>query len=286
MKLFINLHKDTFLVRFYNCNFEAYNPTELNKYQFMKSLFILCSISIILFSCKPTENKLSAQEIIDKSIKVTGVDKIKNATLSFDFRDRSYKAIRYNGKFALERITKTDSVDIKDVLFNDGFQRFINNLPYAVLDSMAIKYSESINSVHYFSVLPYGLNDKAVQKKLLEESTIKGAEYYKIQITFAQEGGGVDYDDVFIYWIDKKDFKIDYLAYTFHVNGGGMRFREVRKEHAIQGIILADYNNYKPKDSNIELTSLDKTFEKGELIKASEINLENIEIELINLQQN
>lgn len=284
MKLFINLYKDTFLVRFYNCNFDGYNTTELNKYQFMKSLFILCSISIVLFSCKPIENELSTQEIIDKSIKVTGVDKIKNAKLSFDFRDKHYVALRNEGVFKLNRSFVENNDTIEDVLSNSGFIRFKNSKPIIVLDSMAKKYSESINSVHYFSVLPFGLNDKAVQKKLLGETTIKRTEYYKIQITFAEEGGGVDYDDVFIYWIDKKDFKIDYLAYTFHVNGGGMRFREVRKEHAIQGIILADYNNYKPKESNIKLTSLDKTFEKGELIKASEINLENIEIELINLQ--
>ena len=100
---------------------------------------------------------------------------------------------------------------------------------------MAIKFSESVNSVHYFSILPYGLNDKAVQKKLLGETKIRGDNYYKIQITFSKENGGVDFDDIFIYWIRKGDFKIGYIAYLFHTNGGGMRFREVRKEHIIAG---------------------------------------------------
>ncbi len=116
------------------------------------------------------------------------------------------------------------------------------------------------------------------QKKLLKDTNLKGEEYYKVQITFAQEGGGVDYDDVFIYWVGKEDFKIDYLAYTFHVNGGGMRFREVRKEHFINGIRLVDYNNYKPQNLSIELNLLDREFENNQLIKASEINLVNIEV--------
>ncbi len=188
------------------------------------------------------------------------------------------QAIRNAGTYSLRRISKIKDFHTEDQLSNNGFQRLINAHPSSVPDSMAVKYSESINSVHYFSVLPHGLNDGAVQKKLLEETTIKGEKYYKIQITFAQEGGGVDFDDVFVYWIGKKDFKIDYLAYTFHVNGGGKRFREVRKEHLVNGVRFVDYNNFKPKNRSAELTTLDKAFENGELIKASEINLENIQI--------
>ena len=57
-----------------------------------------------------------------------------------------------------------------------------------------------------------------------------------------------------------------------------MRFREVRKEHLIEGTRLLDYNNFKPKDTNTKLPDLDKAFENNKLIKASEINLENIKI--------
>ena len=244
----------------------------------MKPLFILCFISIFLFSCKPLENNLSAQEIIDASIRVSGVDKIGNATLSFNFRDTFYVASRNNGRFELNRFFIKNNDTINDVLSNSGFKRIKNSKPLQIPDAMAIKFSESVNSVHYFSILPYGLNDKAVQKKLLGETKIRGDNYYKIQITFSKENGGVDFDDIFIYWIRKGDFKIGYIAYLFHTNGGGMRFREVRKEHIIAGISFVDYDNYKPKNSNIKLENLDKIFEKGELEKISEINLKDIKI--------
>ena len=244
----------------------------------MKPLFILCFISIFLFSCKPLENNLSAQEIIDASIRVSGVDKIANATLSFNFRDTFYVASRNNGRFELNRFFIKNNDTINDVLSNSGFKRIKNSKPLQIPDAMAIKFSESVNSVHYFSILPYGLNDKAVQKKLLGETKIRGDNYYKIQITFSKENGGVDFDDIFIYWIRKGDFKIGYIAYLFHTNGGGMRFREVRKEHIIAGISFVDYDNYKPKNSNIKLENLDKIFEKGELEKISEINLKDIKI--------
>jgi hypothetical protein len=244
----------------------------------MKPVFLLFIFSIALISCKPEEKTLTAQQIIDKSIEISGASKVPNSTLFFNFRDKKYIAQRNQGEFKLRRISNMDSFITEDILTNTGFTRLVNAHPAEVADSMALKYSESINSVHYFSVLPHGLNDGAVQKKLLENATIKGKDYYKVQITFAQEGGGVDFDDVFIYWIGKKDFKIDYLAYTFHVNGGGKRFREVRKEQVVNGIRFVDYNNYKPKNINAELSTLDTAFENGELIKASEINLENIKV--------
>ena len=149
---------------------------------------------------------------------------------------------------------------------------------------MAVKYSESVNSVHYFSILPYGLNDQAVNKKRLEDVYIKDKPYYKIEITFNQEGGGVDYEDVFIYWIDQQSFTIDYLAYTFHVNGGGKRFREVTKKHIVNGRQFVDYNNYKPKNADVKLSTLDILFLRGELLKISEINLENIQVKLLDVQ--
>ena len=245
---------------------------------FLTYRFLCCLFLVSLTSCKTDKKLLTAQQIIDNSINMSGVDKIHNSTLSFNFRDKIYIAERNSGVFVLKRISEMKEVQIEDQLSNQGFQRLINSRPSIVADSMAVKYIESINSVHYFSILPYGLNDKAVQKKLLGETKIRGDNYYKIQITFSKENGGVDFDDIFIYWIRKGDFKIGYIAYLFHTNGGGMRFREVRKEHIIAGISFVDYDNYKPKNSNIKLENLDKIFEKGELEKISEINLKDIKI--------
>ena len=206
------------------------------------------------------------------------MDKIANAKLSFNFRDKHYVALRNNGRFELNRVFINNNDTIIDVLSNSGFKRIKNSEPIQIQDAKASKLSESVNSVHYFSILPYGLNDKAVQKKLLGESKIKGDKYYKIEITFSKENGGVDYDDIFIYWIKKENFKIGFVAYRYNTNGGGIRFREVRKEQFIAGISLVDYNNYKPINSSIKLNNLDRIFQKGELEKISEIKLEDIKI--------
>ena len=244
--------------------------------RYLAVLLLLC-----LMACEPSEQKLTAQEIIDKTILFSGADKVANSKITFKFRENSYAAIRKKGIFKLFRTYRKDSLIIKDVLKNNGYERSINAKLVNVADSMIAKYRNSINSVHYFSVLPFGLNAAAVNKKLLKSATLKGKEYYKIEVTFSKEGGGDDFDDVFIYWIGKEDFLVDYLAYSYHTNGGGKRFRVLKEQCIKNGIRFVDYHNYKPLNEFVSLVDVDQAFESNGLIKVSEIILKDIEVALL-----
>ena len=240
-------------------------------------------VLILFFSiyANPLKAQLTANEIINTSITNSGAFKIANSKITFKFRDKEYAAIRQGGNFKLFRDYVKDSITIDEVLTNDGYKRLINGQAIKVSDSLVSKYSNAINSVHYFSVLPYGLNDKAVRKRLLPSSTIKGKEYYKIEITFSEDGGGEDFEDVFIYWIGKEDFLVDYLAYSYHTNGGGKRFRVLKEQCNKNGIRFVDYHNYKPLNKSISLINIDKTFEDNQLKKVSEIILEDIKVDIL-----
>jgi hypothetical protein len=245
--------------------------------RYLIGILLLC-----LMACKTSEKKLTAQEIIDKTIVFSGADKVANSKISFEFRSNSYAAFRENGTFQLFRSYRKDTLLVEDVLKNNGYQRFINSQAVKVSDSMISRYSNSINSVHYFSVLPFGLNNTAVHKKLLKPTTLKGEEYYKIEITFSKQGGGDDFDDVFIYWIGKEDFLVDYLAYSYHTNSGGKRFRVLKEQCIKNGIRFVDYHNYKPLNKAIPLVDIDQEFENNRLTKVSEIVLKDIEVTLLN----
>ena len=65
-------------------------------------------------------------------------------------------------------------------------------------------YSESLNSVIYFALLPYKLSDKAVKVSYKQDVSILGKDYFEIEVTFDVEGGGKDHDDKFYYWVDKE----------------------------------------------------------------------------------
>ncbi|MEP5339719.1 MAG: DUF6503 family protein [Algibacter sp.] len=242
------------------------------------SRFICVLFVVIIVSCT-SKNKLDSSVIINKSITVSGGHEIDSTRITFDFRGKHYIAKRYAGDFLYGRVSVLASDSIFDILTNDGFERFINGEKVVVHDTMATKYSSSINSVHYFSVLPYGLNSKAVNKKYLGKIIIKGLEFYKIEVTFQENGGGEDFDDVFFYYVDVNDFKVKYLAYSYNEDDGlGFRFREAYNERFIEGIRFVDYNNYKPKSTYQNLEGIDQLFENDLLELLSKIELKNIKV--------
>ena len=249
----------------------------------MKYMFYAL-IVLIVFSCKNEENlkSLSALEIINKSIEVSGGKRFENSLIKFIFRDRSYVAKRLKGETSMVRMFIDSNDTITDFLSNSEYKRMIGDSYVKVSDSMAKLYSASVNSVHYFSVLPYGLNDAAVNKSLLGKERIGAKYYYKIKVTFDKEGGGEDFEDVFIYWVDSHSFKTVYIAYSYNENNGvGMRFREAFNERYINGIRFVDYNNYKSEDNLVKLIDLANAYEQNQLKLLSKVELESINVELI-----
>jgi len=245
----------------------------------MKKLIFILTIVTLLVSCKQ-ETQPNAQDIVDSAIEVASGNIIATSTISFDFRDKHYKAIRNNGIFQLEREFKDSTDVIKDMFNNKEYKRFVNNVQIKVPDSMAVKYTNSVNSVHYFIVLPFGLNDDAVIKTYIDEVSIKEKSYHKIKVTFKKVGGGKDFEDVFVYWFNVKNYKLDYLAYLTYNSDRSidLRFREAYNERYVNGIRFVDYNNYKPEKMSVDLMSLDEMFKNNELVLLSKIENKNISV--------
>lgn len=243
----------------------------------MNKITLLIIFSFLFISCNQKE--LDANQIVSKAIEVSGGKRYDSAKISFTFRDKHYKSTRNNGEFQLERFQK-DSLgnEIIDVVNNNGFKRSKNNQEIKLADSTASAYSNSVNSVHYFVQLPYGLNGDAVNKKLLGKDSIKGKEYYEIKLTFNQEGGGTDYEDEYLYWINTNTFTVDYLAYSYHVNEGGIRFRAAFNPRMVNGLRFVDYKNFAEDDLSTPLENLDELYEAGELKLFSEIITDDVEV--------
>lgn len=247
----------------------------------MKKITFLLFVFAV-FACKNTETKSpkTAQEIVDLAIEKACNGNCDNSIVSFDFRKKAYQVVRSNGKFQLTRIAKDSIATITDVVNNDGLKRYMNELEVTVKDTLVTPISDGVNSVFYFAQLPYGLNDTAAKKQLLDEVTINNELYYSLKVTFNEEGGGTDFDDEFIYWIHKTNFTVDFLAYSYAVNGGGIRFREAYNPRVVKGIRFVDYRNFKPLSKKSALETLPRLFENKGLKLLSTIETENVQVSL------
>lgn len=230
---------------------------------------------LLLYACT---SRTDPQRIIDRAIEVAGGEKFDKGTIEFDFRNRHYISHRDHGTYSLERVFKDSANIVHDYLTNDGFHREINDQPASVPDTMAVKYARSVNSTLYFALLPYGLNDPSVRKKYLGTASIDDEQYFVIQVSFGQEGGGEDFNDVFIYWIHEARYTLDYMAYLYYTDGGGLRFRKATNPRKVGGILFQDYINYMPKDDSVTIDQMESLFKRRELEELSRIELTNITV--------
>lgn len=240
----------------------------------------LIFIVFLFASCVNESEGLTANEIVDKAIENAGGERYKSAEIDFVFRKRKYSSKREGGRFQLERImTDSSGNKIHDVLDNEGLERYVNDSAVQLADTLKTQISNSVNSVHYFVHLPFGLNAPAANKKLIGKDSIDGREYYEVKVTFSQNGGGTDHEDEYLYWIDTQTYKVDYLAYNFETNDGGIRFRKAYNPRIIKGIRFVDYQNYKYEDLSTPLSQLDSLYEARELELLSLIETENVEVD-------
>lgn len=244
-------------------------------------------LSLALVACEPEEPPEPppanpAQAVVDQAIAEHSGTVLDHAVIEFDFREFHYTITRDGGRYRYERtFTDTTGAAIHDVLDNHGITRTVDGEPIALTQEETNRIATPLNSVPYFALLPYNLNDPAVQKRYLGEVMLAGEPYNKIEVTFQQEGGGRDFEDRFIYWFHRERHTMDYLAYSFHVDDGGTRFREAYNVRTIGGVRFADYHNFASDSLQAPgdpIEQYDMLMEQTDLELLSDIVLENVTV--------
>ena len=236
-------------------------------------------IAVLLFlpllGCKHEE---TADSVVKKSIDYYFPSGLEGKKITFDFRDRTYSVERNPDKYLYTRSFEDSLGIVKDKLINSSdFARLVNNEEIPVSEEWAKKYTSSVNSVLYFFQLPYVLTDPAAHKTLMPDATINGKTYWSVKISFSEEQGGVDHEDEYIYWISKDEYSMDYLAYNYIVDGGGVRFREAINQRRIDDLLFQDYINYEV-EIGTPLDRIPDLFMEGKLKELSRIINENISV--------
>ncbi|GAB2595005.1 DUF6503 family protein [Spirosoma areae] len=238
-----------------------------------RTALFLCFSLLAVIACQPKNNP---RKIIDEAINAHGGDAYQNKRIEFDFRQFHLVLEQQDGRFRYTR-THRDSTGtrIEEVLTNDGLTRTLNGQRQALDTTQTKKYSEAVNAVAYFALLPHKLADPAVLADYIGESRIEGQTYDKIRVQFRAEDGGNDHGDTFFYWFNQQSHTMDYLAYS----EGGPRFRKAINPQIIGGIRFQDYINYKgdPNDTT-SVSNYDRRYEAHQLPELSRIEQKNIRV--------
>lgn len=225
---------------------------------------------------KPVE--LSPNEIVAESYAFHGCEKINSESITFDFREFHFQYLHTDtGLVRIRSFQDSLGNEIEDVWSRLSLRRYINGEQTSITQEKEQAYQNSLNSIFYFAFLPKSLRDPAVNLDYIDPVSIKGEQYHKIKVTFDEEGGGEDHEDVFMYWFNLENYSMDYLAYSYETNGGGMRFRAFTNRKRVEGMVFQDYLNFAPPEG-AKLVDLDSLYNEGKLKQVSIIEQENIEV--------
>lgn len=231
---------------------------------------------LVLLLATACQSRPDAQRIIADAIEAHGGDKYQNVRIQFDFRHFHLNLEQKDKQFRYER-THRDSTGaaIQEVLTNADFVRSVNGQRQTLDSAARSKWSNAVNAVAYFVLLPYKLGDPAVLAEHLGEMTIDGQQYDKIRVRFRAEGGGQDFQDTFFYWFNRRTHTMDYLAYS----EGGLRFRKAINPQTVEGIRFQDYINYTgaPGDTT-SVEAYDRAYTQKRLTVLSTIEQKNIRV--------
>ena len=267
-----------------------------NTYSIISALLLVCAFSCTMGEKKnpetTEENDSSAQKedarpetvttgkadsLLAKTLAAHGGGLYDTAHYGFRFRKNRYTFHNENGSYTYTTTVRKDGKDIRDVLENGTFTRTINGTKTELSQKDITKYTEALNSVIYFATLPFKLQDNAVRKAYKGQTIIKGQAYDMLYVTFDADGGGTDFNDTFMYWINATTATIDYLAYSYATNDGGVRFRSAYDPRTVGGIRFQNYVNYEaPIDT--PLSKLPALYETGALKELSRIETEDVVI--------
>ncbi len=238
---------------------------------------------LVLFACAegPGEgaeaSRSRVDQVIDSAIAFHGGELYNNLRVSFRLRDRDYSISRNGGDFIYTSQHSDSLGTYRRELSNAGFVETLNGNVFELNTKDSLSHAESVNSVVYFTLLPYFLNDPAVFKTLDGKDTLDQRMYHRVKVTFAEQGGGVDHDDVYYYWFDEDDYSMDYLAYSFTVNDGGSRFRKATNMRRINGVVFQDFENYKgPAPDSLEYIA--GLYKEGDLKLLSTVDISQISV--------
>ena len=255
-----------------------------------RSLVHALTLAAALSACEPPpagpQGETEALALIDRARTHHGSAWLDRAEVRFSFRGTPFVLRRDDGRFRYAR-TLTDGLGrtVEEVVDNAGAHRFVDGAEVALTAAEAEALTTAVNSVAYFALLPAPLTDPAVRARLLTPDRVGGEDYDRVEVTFARDGGGQDFQDRYVYWLRQLDGRIGHYAYTYDVSPGdtsraatGTRFRVPVGARRVGGALFQDWRNLSA-DSLGRIERFGDAYDLGRTFEVSDVVLDSVRVE-------
>ena len=252
----------------------------------MRRSVLLLALAVAACQRPAPQGDTEALALIDRARTHHGSALLDRAQMRFSFRGTPFVIWQDGGRFRYTRTT-TDSLGrtVQDVLDNDGTRRLVDGVEQALSPDQAASIGESVDSVVYFATLPASLSDPAVRARLLTPDRVDGENYDRVEVTFAQDGGGADHQDRYVYWLRQSDGEIGYYAYSYDETAPdtaraatGTRFRVPLQSRRVGGVLVQDWRNLSA-DSLDEIDGFGDAYDQRRTFRVSEVVLDDVAVE-------
>lgn len=226
-----------------------------------------------------------ALALLERARQAHGSDRLDAAEVTFSFRGTPFVLRRDDGRFRYARtVTDDRGRAVEEVVDNDGAHRYVDGEEAPLTADGAARLATAVNSVAYFALLPAPLADPAVRARALPPDTVDGEVLDRVEVTFAQDGGGADWEDRYVYWLRRGDGRIDRYAYTYRPTPGdtsraetGTRFRVPLGATEVGGVVFQDWVNL-TADSVGTLERFPALHEAGQTFEVSRVVLDSVRV--------
>jgi hypothetical protein len=248
------------------------------------------ALAVLLVACEapasPPQGDAEALALLERARAHHGSDLLEGAEVRFSFRGTPFTMRRDGGTFRYARtLTDDQGRTVEEVVDNEGTHRYVDGVEVPLDATEAARVHTAVNSVVYFALLPAPLSDSAVRARTLGADSVRGEPFDRVEVTFAREGGGADFDDRYVYWLRPADGQIGYFAYTYEPSPGdtsrtetGTRFRVPLGASRVEGVLFQNWQNL-TADSLADIAAFGEAFDAGRTFDVSTVVLDDIRVE-------
>ncbi|MEM7585700.1 MAG: DUF6503 family protein [Acidobacteriota bacterium] len=259
-------------------NFGTHAPFAL----LISSLMAIGGSTEALGATEGTPEPVRRLEIVDRAIAFHGGDLYTSRATRLDLCSKSgcfqVDAAMDGDRFDYRVRRETEETRLEVRSTNETLEVWRDGVQVEIEAARAQGYRDWAMARVYFCFLPFRLNDPSVLKQDLGLVEWQGRKLHKVKVTF-DAGSSTDASDEYVYWFDPESARLEYFAYSYDDNGGGLRFRRAVNHRRVGGILFFDQENLGSEDAELSVDALDAEVVHDRLRQISTVRLENIRVE-------